>query len=116
MMVDQMATKTRGTIIRGVILPVMRRKYGNFVCFSMSRGLVWTFPRILVWRRAWGRRRWLGDGEGWRREAGSGELELEWGVMVIEGFLWGGWAERAEEEGRGLMVVVVDMVGTWYSR
>lgn len=31
-------------------------------------------------------------------------------AMVMEGVLWGGWAERAEEEGRGLRVVVADMV------
>lgn len=66
----------------------------------------------LVWRRVVGRRRWFGDGEGWRREVEGGVLdeEEEWD-MVMWGVLWGAWAERAEEEGRAWRVVVADMVG-----
>lgn len=52
----------------------------------------------------------MGDGEGSRREFAWGELELEWGIMVIEGVFWGGLVERAEEEGRVWRVVAADMV------
>lgn len=67
--------------------------------------------RVLVWRRVGGRRRWLGEGEGWRREFEGGVLDEEVGDMVMWGVLRGGWVERAEEEGRAWRVVVADMVG-----
>ena len=57
-----------------------------------------------------GRRRWFGEGEGWRREVDWGELELDWGLIMIHGFFWGGWADRAEEEGRVERVAVADIL------
>lgn len=66
---------------------------------------------VLVWRRAGGRRRWFGEGEGWRREVDWGELVLESEDMRMRGVFSGGLVERAEEEGRLWSVVVADILG-----
>ena len=66
---------------------------------------------VLVLRRARGRGRGEGEGEGWRRGVDCGELVSECGFMVMEGFLGGGWVERAEEEGRAWRAVAADISG-----
>ena len=38
--VDQHVTKRSGTIICGVMLPLMRKNQGTFECFSISSGFV----------------------------------------------------------------------------
>ena len=50
----------------------------------MSRGLVTKSSSVLVWRRVAGRRRWCGEGEGWRREVDAGVLVAEEEVAVGE--------------------------------
>lgn len=71
--------KPRGTSIRGVMLPCMRRKYGSFECFSMSRGLVNESPvRMLLLCRGCPGRFGPGIGDGCRSDV-AWELMLTYG-------------------------------------